>query len=251
MAVILPFEKEFYTAHAVPATFVGHPLMDYYADSPAKDCSAEPVADPVIGILPGSRRGEIERNLPEILAAASQLQQRFKNMEFLVSLAPSINREWIESYVNPYRQTCRVSIVSGPMIHILEKSTLVIAVSGTVTLETAIYGVPMVIVYRVSPVSYLLGRALIRVDHIGLVNIIANERVAPELIQREANPSKIAQTVSRMIQSPETLNRICEKLKVVRQRLGSPGAAEKTAEIALFLLGRHELQSELNPSTES
>jgi lipid-A-disaccharide synthase len=241
MAVILPFEKEYYTAHAIPSTFVGHPLLDYYAGSPAKECSAEDIANPVVGLLPGSRRGEIERNLPEMLAAASQLQQRYKNMEFIVSLAPSISREWMESYIHPYRQTCRISIMSGPMIEILQKSTLVVAVSGTVTLETAIYGVPMVIVYRVSPVSYLLGRVLIRVDHIGLVNIIANERIVPELIQKDANPSKIAQTVGWMLNTPETLSRICEKLKIVRQRLGSPGAASKTAEIALFLLKQHEL----------
>jgi lipid-A-disaccharide synthase len=241
MAVILPFEKDYYTAHAVPSTFVGHPLLDYYADSPSKECLPEDIANPVVGLLPGSRRGEIERNFPEMLAAASQLQQRFKNMEFIVSLAPSISSQWVESYIHPYRQTCRISLMSGPIVDILKKSTLVVAVSGTVTLETAIYGVPMVIVYRVSPVSYLLGRALIRVDHIGLVNIIAKERIAPELIQNDANSSKIAQTVSWMLNTPGMLGRICEKLKIVRQRLGVPGAAEKTAEIALFLLKQHEL----------
>jgi lipid-A-disaccharide synthase len=241
MAVILPFEKEYYTAHAVPTTFVGHPLLDYYADSPPKDCSAIDIAKPVVGLLPGSRRGEIQRNLPEMLAAASQLQQRFENIEFIVSLAPSISSQWVESYIQPYRQTCRISVMAGPMIEILQKCTLVVAVSGTVTLETAIYGVPMVIVYRISPVSYMLGRALIRIDHIGLVNIIAKERIVPELIQNEANPSKIAQTVGHMINDPEALIRICEKLKIVRQRLGAPGAAEKTAEIALFLLKQHEL----------
>ncbi len=149
MAVILPFEKDYYTTNAVSATFVGHPLMDYYAHIPAKECLAEEdIANPVIGILPGSRRGEIERNLPEMLAAASQLQQQFKNMEFIVSLAPSINREWVASFVNPYRQTCRISLMAGPIREVLEKSTLVIAVSGTVTLESAICGVPMVIVYK-------------------------------------------------------------------------------------------------------
>ena len=103
--------------------------------------------------------------------------------------------------------------MAGPMIEILQKCTLVVAVSGTVTLETAIYGVPMVIVYRISPISYMLGRALIRIDHIGLVNIIAKERIVPELIQNDANPAKIAQTVGHMINDPESLLRICEKLE--------------------------------------
>jgi lipid-A-disaccharide synthase len=241
MAVILPFEKNYYTAHSVPATFVGHPLMDHYSTIPAKKSPHVHGKNPVVGLLPGSRRSEIIRNLPEMLAAASQLQQRYKDMEFAVSLAPSIRREWVESYIDPYRQTCRIDLMDGNILDILNKSDIVIAASGTVTLETAIYGVPMVIVYRISPVSYMLGKSLVRVNHIGLVNIIANERVVPELIQKDANPSKIAQTVSQMIDSPEMLERICEKLKTVRQRLGNAGAAEKAAEIALFLLRQHEL----------
>ncbi len=243
MAVIFPFEKEYYSAHGVPVTFVGHPLMDYYANIPLKECLEFDLQRPVVALLPGSRQIEIARNLPEMLAAASQLQQRFRHMEFIVSLAPSIQREQVESLIQNYRQTCRVSLMTGSIAKILQKSTLAVAVSGTVTLETAISGVPMVIVYRVSPVSYMLGKSLIRVDHIGLVNIIANERIVPELIQADANPTKIAQTVGQLLRSPDTFHEICQKLKMVRQRLGSPGAAEKTAEIALFYLKQHDLSS--------
>jgi lipid-A-disaccharide synthase len=241
MAVILPFEKEYYAAHSVPATFVGHPLMDHYEGIPSKKCPNVLEKNPVIGLLPGSRRSEIERNLPEMLAAASQLHQRFQNLAFAVSLAPSISHEWVESFVHPYRQTFRIELMDGNILDILDKSDLVVAASGTVTLETAIYGVPMVIIYRISPVSYMLGKSLVRVNHIGLVNIIANERVVPELIQNDATPAKIAQTVGRMIDSPDALEWICEKLKIVRQRLGNAGAAAKAAEIALFLLRQHEL----------
>jgi lipid-A-disaccharide synthase len=247
VAVILPFEKDYYSAHSVPATFVGHPLMDHYASIPAKKYQYTPGKNPVIGLLPGSRRSEIERNLPEMLAAASQLQQRYKNMEFAVSLAPSISREWVETYIHPYRQTCRMDLMDGNILEILDKSDLVVAASGTVTLESAIYGVPMVIVYRISPVSYMFGKSLVRVDHIGLVNIIANERVVPELIQNDATPSNIAQTVSRMIDSPEELEKICGKLQTVRQRLGNAGAAAKAAEVALFLLRQHEFCEPLIP----
>jgi len=236
MAVLLPFEKDYYTRHNIPATFVGHPLLDSY--SPIEEKKSDNVSDdaPVVGLLPGSRVGEIERNLPYMLASASILQQRFTKIKFLLSVAPSISREWIESFANPYKNTCNIEIVSGDILEIFEKSSLIIAASGTVTLETAIYGVPMVIMYRISPVSYMLGRALVEVDHIGLVNIIANERVVPELIQNEASPGKIAQTVGDMLNNPSELIRIKEKLAYVKSKLGEPGAAEKTADIGLSLL---------------
>ncbi|MBC2715069.1 MAG: lipid-A-disaccharide synthase [Desulfobacteraceae bacterium] len=236
MAVILPFEKEYYTRHNIPATFVGHPLLDSY--SPIEEKKSDNVEDPtpVVGLLPGSRVGEIDRNLPYMLASASILQHRFQNMKFLLSVAPSISRQWVESFVNPYKNTCRIELVPGNILEIFEKSTLIIAASGTVTLETAIYGVPMVIMYRISPASYMLGRALVEVDHIGLVNIIANERIVPELIQGEASPGKIARTVGEMLNNPLELSRIKEKLKLVKSMLGEAGASEKTADIGLSLL---------------
>lgn len=236
MAVILPFEKEYYRSHHVPATFVGHPLLDSYVPLPEKkeDNKEEPPLQ--VGLLPGSRNSEIKRNLPYMLAAASNLQNQFKDIRFLLSIAPSINREWIESYVNPYKGSCRIEMMSGSVVDIFKNSRLILAASGTVTLETAIYGVPMVIMYRISPVSYMLGRALIKVDHIGLVNIIANERIVPELIQQDATPGNIAGVIGDMLNDPQKLIRIKEQLKSVKERLGSAGAAEKTAEIGLSLL---------------
>ncbi len=239
MAVILPFEEDYYTRHNIPVTFVGHPILDSYSPLDKKKSDHGAALPPVIGLLPGSRTSEIARNLPLMLASASILQNRFKDIKFLLSIAPAISREWVESFVNPYQNTCRIELVPGNILEIFEKSTLIIAASGTVTLETAIYGVPMVIMYKISPASYMLGRALIEVDHIGLVNIIANERVVPELIQGDASPGKIASTVSDLLNNPLELLRIKEKLKLVKSRLGEAGASEKTADIGLSLLTSH------------
>jgi lipid-A-disaccharide synthase len=240
MVVILPFEEAFYRKHGVPVTFVGHPLMDAYDGFQASATDADDLPGPVIGLLPGSRRGEVGKNLPEMLAAASILQQKYKDATFLVSVAPSIRPEWVSVLAAPYQGVCRIVLAPGDISAVFEKSRLIIAASGTVTLETAIYGIPMIIVYRVSPVSYLLGRALIRVDHIGLVNIIAGERVVPELVQQDAHPQKIAMAAADLLDHPEKTARIRKKLQQVRNALGGAGAADKTAGIAMDMLLRND-----------
>lgn len=238
MVVILPFEEAFYRKHDVPVTFVGHPLMDTYGDFEASVKPADDPSEVVIGLLPGSRRGEIEKNLPEMLAAASILRHRYETIRFLISAAPSIRPEWISSLAAPYQGAGRIAIVPGDVSAVFEKSRLIIAASGTVTLEIAIYGIPMIIIYRVSPVSYLLGRAFVRVEHIGLVNIIAGERVVPELLQQDAHPQKIAQAAADILDHPEKEARIRIKLQQVRKALGDAGAADKTAGIALAMMDR-------------
>lgn len=249
MAVILPFEEDYYTRYDIPATFVGHPLLDAYAPIQAKKTDDADEGNPVVGLLPGSRVSEISRNLPYMLASASILNRQYEDLSFLLSVAPSISSQWMESFVNPYKKTCRIELVTGKITEVFEKSTLILAASGTVTLETAIYGVPMVIMYRISPLSYMLGSALVRVNHIGLVNIIADERVVPELIQKEASPVKIARTVSTIINDSSERHRIKEKLAYVKSLLGKPGASEKTAEIALALL-KSKSSSSLEVSEE-
>lgn len=241
MAVILPFEADFYHGHDVPVTFVGHPLLDHYPTPVAY--SPRPDERPVIGLLPGSRYSEIGRNLPHMLAAASQIHQRIKGVRFIVSNAPAIEDAFLEGFVAPYRNVLDIDLAAGDISAVLTRCTLVVAASGTVTLEAAIHGVPMVIVYRISPLSYMLGRALVRVDHIGLANIIAGERVVPELLQEDAAPSRIAKTVTDFLQDREMLERLREKLLTIRSQLGQTGASDKTAEIALAMIDRQPPES--------
>ena len=239
MAVILPFEEDYYRQRNVPATFVGHPLLDYYQE-PAGTKSEKEKTGITVGLLPGSRRGEIEKNLPVMLAAATRIQTAVADapadIRFQISVAPGIAAEWMDAFVRPYASICPIELVSGSVQNIFEDSDLILAASGTVTLETAIFGVPMIIIYRISPVSYHLGRALVNVDHIGLVNIIAGERVVPELIQDAATPSEIARTAAALLRDPEKLKEVRTRLQSVRHSLGTPGAAARTAEIAFGML---------------
>ena len=236
MAVILPFEEAYYQKYNVPATFVGHPLLDYYTEQDTA-IETEGRNSRTVGILPGSRRSEIEKNLPVMLAAATRIQAAFPDVGFLISIAPGIEGQWVSQMIAPYRKSVRVKEVVGSVREVFEQSTLILAASGTVTLETAIFGVPMIIIYRISAVSYRLGRALVNVNHIGLVNIIADERVVPELIQDAANPAAIAREAVDILSRPERLEQIRQKLKTVRHGLGTAGAAGRTADIAFNMLG--------------
>jgi len=247
MAVILPFEEGYYKARDVQAAFVGHPLLDYYQE-PWAAAVDQPSNTLTIGILPGSRRGEIEKILPVMLAAVTRIQTAMAGLKVLISIAPGIDPHWLGRLIHPYLSSCRIETVPGDIRQVFENSCLILAASGTVTLETAIFGVPMIIIYRVSAISYQLGRALVDVDHIGLVNIIAGERIVPELIQGEANPGRIAREAVDMLKNKKRLGEIRQKLQAVRDRLGKPGAAEKTADIAFKMLETKQTEQALKPS---
>ncbi|MBW2012111.1 MAG: lipid-A-disaccharide synthase, partial [Deltaproteobacteria bacterium] len=164
MAVILPFEEDYYREHKIPATFVGHPLLDtdfFRSKNFSHACFSvdkaleKKVKDfNVIGLLPGSRDKEISRHLPEMIGAANILSKRKKNIKFIISVAPSAERSLVEGVVKRCQGPAVFELVSGGTDNVLERCDLVIAASGTVTLEAGIFGTPMIIVYKMSPVSY-------------------------------------------------------------------------------------------------
>ncbi len=238
MAVILPFEEDFYRRHDVPVTFVGHPLLDEPSAGGPHRVKGTDVKRPVIGLLPGSRSSEIARHLPLMIEAAGILNAELKAAEFVVSHAPSVAKAQIDAIMAEHTGRAPLEVLSGPVQTIFERSDLVIAASGTVTLQAALHGIPMVIIYRVSPVSYWLGRALVRVPHIGLVNLVAGQQIAAELVQHEARPDRIAAEVKRLLRNPDGLDRLKQQLLGLRNVLGGAGAAERVADIALELMGR-------------
>lgn len=236
VAVILPFEEDFYKKHQIPVTFVGHPLLDTNLDYGTKIFQKPENDISVIGLFPGSRDREIARHLPVMLGAAQILLKRMKNVKFIISVAPDVKRKTLEEIVNKHNGVSDLEIVSGHVTKIFERSTVVIAASGTVTLESAISGTPMVIIYKVSPISYWLGRALIQVKHIGLVNLITGKKIVPELLQDQASPIRIADTVFNMLSDASGLEKLRLELLKVKDVLGGPGASERVADIAIGML---------------
>ena len=238
MIVLFPFEVPLYEAAGVDVEWVGHPLLDTVRPALSKEKAFQQLGlDPkrrTIGLLPGSRMHEVKRLLPPLLASADVLQREIPDLQFVVPLAPGIPK----TILSPWMKNISVPVivVEGFTYDAMNLSDLLIVASGTATLEGAILGKPMVIIYKVSLLSYWIARALIRVDHIGLVNLVAEKEIAPELIQRDVNPRRIADEAFRILRDPLLSRKMVESMGEVRQKLGEPGAAQRAAHIVLSLM---------------
>jgi lipid-A-disaccharide synthase len=238
MLVLFPFEEALYRQAGVDATFVGHPLLDSLADVPPRGVCRErlslPASATVLGLLPGSRAAELSRHLPLLLAAAGHVRAAIPDLTIVLGLHEGTARAAVESAVA--RSGVPVRIVQGRTPEAIRAADFLLAVSGTVTLEAAILGTPMLITYRLGALTYWLARLLIHVRWIGLPNIVAQRAVVPELIQSSATPAALAGAALQYLQAPERLAEMQEGLADVRRRLGTPGAAERAAREVLALL---------------
>jgi lipid-A-disaccharide synthase len=243
MIVLFPFEVPLYEAAGVDAEWVGHPLLDIVKPTLPKEVAFQQFGlDPkrrTIGLLPGSRVHEVERLLPPLLDSAHLLQREIPDLQFVIPLAPGIPKTILSSWMKNI--SIPVKVVEGFTYDVMNLAELLIIASGTATLEGAILGKPMIIIYRVSLPSYWVGRALIRVDHIGLVNLVAEKEIVPELIQKDAHPQRIADEALRILRDPILSRKMSESMGEVRQKLGEPGAAQRAALIVCSML--HEAQA--------
>ncbi|MGZ3539532.1 MAG: lipid-A-disaccharide synthase, partial [Thermodesulfobacteriota bacterium] len=243
MIVLFPFEVPLYESAGVDVEWVGHPLLDTVKPAlPKEKAFQEFGLDPkrrTVGLLPGSRIHEVERLFPPLLASAHLLQKEIPDLQFVIPLAPGISRTILSSHMKNI--SFPLKVVEGFTYDVMNLSELLIMASGTATLEGAILGKPMIIVYKVSLPSYWVGRALIRVDHIGLVNLVAEREIVPELIQKDVNPERIADEASRILRDPILSRKMAESMDAVRQKLGEPGAAQRAAQIVASLL--HETEA--------
>jgi len=239
MAVILPFEVPFYEKHHVPVSFVGHPMTDIVQVTASRaEAAASLGLDPrrkIVGLFPGSRRNEIERLLPVIVDAAVILQRDFPDIQFVLPLASTLAKEDILPRLEG--RGLNVHISSDRIHDLIRSCDAIISVSGTVTLEIALVGTPMVIIYRLAALTYQLAKRLVKVENIGLCNIVAGGTVVQELIQDDASPEKMAAEITRLL-TDDTYNQgIRERLSAIRSRLGEGGASANVARLAINMIG--------------
>jgi len=240
MAVILPFEAEMYRREGMAVEFVGHPLLDgintkYHRNEAIRRFDLREGAA-IIGLLPGSRPGEVTKLLPEMLAAAGIIKREVPTAQFVLPLADTLDRDGMEEMIRPCQEKLNVKIIGNEIYDVLAVCDAAMVASGTATLETALIGVPMIIVYKISPFTYLMGRIFVHVDHIGLANIIAGKTVVPELIQQDVNPPRMAKEILAILTDVERKNCIKQELAGIREKLGAPGAARRAARLAMEML---------------
>lgn len=231
MVVIFPFEEAIYRAASVRVSFVGHPLVDLVrpADDPRAFLASQGLdpGRPVLAVLPGSRRQEIAYNLPPIAGALRLLHERRPGLQAALALAPGID----PALVRDELRDLPVKLVTGATHALMGAAAAGIVASGTATVEAALLDLAAVVVYRVSPVSYAIGRPLVRVPHYAMANLIAGRRLLTELIQGDFQPGAVAREVAGLLDDDTRRAGIRAGLAEVRARLGAPGASARAAEI--------------------
>jgi len=240
MAVVFPFEVSLYQNKHVPVTFVGHPLANSVKSSlsnfEARQTFKLSPNQPCVALIPGSRKAEIHRLLPVMLAAAKLLKRQHPDLQFILPIAPSIPETMLESYLS--HLDFEIKVVKQRIYDVMQACNAAITASGTVTLEAALMELPIVVIYKVSWLSYQLAKLLINIPYISLTNIVAEQRVVPELIQAAANPKTIADEINKILQDENYTATIKTELTKIKNKLLSNTGEQSVAKLALTMLDK-------------
>lgn len=238
MAVIFPFETAYYDAEKVPVRYVGHPSVDKVHAQYSKEQNLARFGldktKPVVGLLPGSRANEIKRLLPVMLAAAEKVQAGLPQCRFILPQADSISDTLLEDYT--LQSPLKITVIKNQPYDVIQCCDAVMTTSGTATLEIALLNVPMVIAYKLSSLTYWLGRWLVNTPFIGLPNIVSGKRIIKELIQHEATAENLSAEVMRILTDDAYADQMRENLTQVKLQLGQGGGSKNMAQLALEML---------------
>ena len=234
IASIFPFEYDLYKSYGADIEFVGHPLVDMVKPSlprtEAEQLAGKRAGHPLVLLMPGSRTMEIQRLLPDMLAAAKILKQMRPDIDIAMPRAVTIAREMLEA---PVKQAgLDIKLTEGHNYDVMSVADLAIATSGTVTLEAALCGLGCEILYKASPISFWIAKQVVEIPHIGLPNIVAGRLIEPELLQDDCIPEKIAGTALELLE-PKRYELLQKDLQEVKEKLGAPGAVKRVAELVL------------------
>ena len=253
MLVIFPFEESLYLRHGVPTTYVGHPLLDTLGETQALEGPERSIWEtldlsplyPVVGLFPGSRVSEVRNLFPTMIEAADALHRRLPRVQFLLGQSPDLPEEMYAACLKGH--SISLQRVRSGVQRAMAICDLAMVASGTATLELALHGVPMIVVYRVSAATWVLGRLLVRVPSIGLVNLISQRSVVPELVQGGFNADTLLEACWEILNNSIYYFTIKQNLSHVRALLGNPGASERAAAVILEMLERSHAEPSGSP----
>ncbi len=232
---IFPFEAELYRKVGADVIFVGHPLVGVAGPTLSKSEAYEKFnltsSHPIIGLLPGSRAYEIDSLLPMMLRAAAKIKRSLKGVQFLLPVAASIFEKKISRMVR--RSGIEVKLINNNIYDLMSVSDLVITASGTATLEAACLATPMIVVYKTSLITWILGHILIKFSYVSLPNILAGKRIVPELLQFRATSNRLANLTLSLWEDSQKLEQMKIELNKVTRKLGEPGAIERAAQVVV------------------
>ncbi|MBE0575105.1 MAG: lipid-A-disaccharide synthase [Desulfuromonadales bacterium] len=244
LAAIFPFEPVLYAGLDIHVRYVGHPLLDEFsAIGDSVDLRQDlqiPASKKIVGLFPGSRRNELRYMLETLVASAQLIRAGLPDVHFLVPIADSLSIDEIQSQ---FAQDLPVSFIESDYTTIYDIAghcDTILTVSGTVTLQIALAGTPMAILYKASPLTYAIGKRLVRVDHFGLPNIVAGRRVVPEFLQEMATPKALADEALHVLTDAGYAETLKDGLRSVHAKLGEPGCSTRVAEMLFGMIQRHE-----------